>query len=444
MRDIRPALGALLLLAPLYAQEPVTELTKWQDAKAACVSLTYDDSSINQFRIDVPLLNERNMPGTFFIITGDIQGSKYQPTFVGRPVMDIIRESATVPTTRENALERTSLLNYLQTVQRVPELSDFNAQRLGRPLQRGDIAAVAKVVDAALAKLRATGATYSTGPRKSAVGDRRYPLTWDELRRYAAQGHEFANHSVTHPFMPALDEPNIVYEIEKANEDIREQLGPHHTFSIEAPYGIDDPRVRPIVASRFALTRNWVTDEFMDGFLRDDRRDPTTSTKDYVQWQRGPVARTAYDLMTGWVDTSIAHGIWLVLVFHGVEGIGWEALPTERHRAYYDYIKDHQSKLWIATFQDGAKYARERVNAKVATARSGDAITVTVTHSLDPKLYDLPLTARTTIPADWQIVRFRQGSEVRWLPISRDDGTPSVVYRIAPNRGPATLEKGAN
>jgi hypothetical protein len=33
---------------------------------------------------------------------------------------------------------------------------------------------------------------------------------------------------------------------------------------------------------------------------------------------------------------------------------GW--VDTSTVRAYYDY-KDHESHLWIATFQDGAKYA---------------------------------------------------------------------------------------
>ena len=83
----------LLLLAPAWAQQsqsqPQSEILKWQDGKAACVSLTYDDSSINQFRIDIPLLNERHMPGTFFVVTGEIQGSRNQPVFVGRPIAEI-------------------------------------------------------------------------------------------------------------------------------------------------------------------------------------------------------------------------------------------------------------------------------------------------------------------------------------------------------------------
>src|SRR5262245_42193167 len=105
----------MLVFAARAADVPRTEITKWQDGKDACISLTFDDSSINQFRVDIPLLNERGIPGTFFIIAGGIQGSKYQPTFVGRPMMEIIRESATTPTNEQNALERLSLLNYLQT-----------------------------------------------------------------------------------------------------------------------------------------------------------------------------------------------------------------------------------------------------------------------------------------------------------------------------------------
>ena len=148
--------------------------------------------------------------------------------------------------------------------------------------------------------------------------------------------------------------------------------------------------------------------------------------------------------MKGWVDKSIKHNLWLVLVFHGIEGIGWEALPTETMRTYVDYIKEREGHLWIATFQDGAKYARERVNGKVSTNVSGDALEVSVAHSLDKAVYDLPLTVRTNIPADWRVVRFRQGDEIRWLPIHREGAEPFVMYRMAANGKTAILEKGLN
>jgi len=161
-----------------------------------------------------------------------------------------------------------------------------------------------------------------------------------------------------------------------------------------------------------------------------------------VQWQRGPLARTTLDQMKGWVDTSVGQGMWLVLVFHGIEGIGWEALTTETMRAYLDYMKSHEPRLWIATFQDGMKYARERINSTVTSKMVGEAIEVTVKHSLDPATYDVPLTARTAIPTDWRLVRWKQDDEIRWLPVHREGGETFVQYRIVPNGKAVILEKG--
>src|ERR1051326_7904063 len=100
---------------------PSTEITKWPDNRQAAVAITYDDSTINQFRIALPLMNERKLVATFFVITGQIPGSKNMPTFVGRPIMDILKESATVPTNKDNAYERASMISYLAEIQRIPD-----------------------------------------------------------------------------------------------------------------------------------------------------------------------------------------------------------------------------------------------------------------------------------------------------------------------------------
>jgi hypothetical protein len=223
-----------------------------------------------------------------------------------------------------------------------------------------------------------------------------------------------------------------------------EQVGPKHTFTAEIPYGIDDRRVGRIFASRFPLSRSWVVDDFMEGFMRNNWHDPAQSTKEYAQWQRGISSHATNEMIKGWIDKANDHGIWLVLVIHGLEDIGYEPIATDTLRTCLDDILDHHRSLWAATYQDGAKYARERVHSNVKENRSGDVIEVTVTHSLDKTLYDLPLTARTAIPVDWNLVRFKQGSDVRWLPIYRDGDATYVLYRIVPDGTVATLEKGPN
>lgn len=89
-----------------------TEITKWQFGKKGAVSITYDDGSINQFKIALPIMNKLKIPATFFIITGQIPGSQYEGKFLGRPVKTIIKETATMPTDKNNFYERSSAAGY--------------------------------------------------------------------------------------------------------------------------------------------------------------------------------------------------------------------------------------------------------------------------------------------------------------------------------------------
>src|SRR3569833_3723042 len=95
------------------AQSGATTVTEWQYGKNGAVALTYDDASRHQFTRALPVMERLKLPATFFVITGPITGSKYHGKFVGRPVEEIIKESATVPTNDQNFLERCSAAGYL-------------------------------------------------------------------------------------------------------------------------------------------------------------------------------------------------------------------------------------------------------------------------------------------------------------------------------------------
>src|SRR3954470_5883489 len=90
-----------------------TTITKWKDDKTGAVSLTYDDGNRNQFKYALPILERLQLPATFYIITGPILGSGYQGKFIGRPIEDIIKESASNPTNADNYFERASAAKYL-------------------------------------------------------------------------------------------------------------------------------------------------------------------------------------------------------------------------------------------------------------------------------------------------------------------------------------------
>lgn len=116
-------------------------------------------------------------------------------------------------------------------------------------------------------------------------------------------------------------------------------------------------------------------------------------------------------------------------------------VQSARLRAYFDYMKARGDRLWVATFADAAKYARQRMASRVMTKQSGDVIEVAVRHTLDPTLYDLPLTAKTTVPADWKLARVRQGNATTTVPVQREQGETYVIYRVTPTGTAVRLER---
>lgn len=412
-----------------------TQITKWQYGKNAAVSITYDDGSTNQFAKALPIMNRLKFPATFFIITGQIPGSQFQGRFIGRPTEKIIQETATIPTDNSNFFERASaigFLGYAGTVQ-------FHTEA-GALIDAGKPEEAYKVIDAAYQKVRA--GVFKKGYQPNQEVEEAKGVTWDKIRSYAAQGHEFGSHTVTHARLAALDDANLSYELEKSKADILKQLGPAHTFSAEGPYGTENERVVEFASKIYPALRNRMPEPFLAELNRSSKQQPGTLKKEYVQWQRGATTKTPLPLMKTWVDTVAAHqNNWLVLVIHGVDGIGWEALPSTLLDDYFTYLKKREDKLWVATFGDVTKYMRQRMHATVRSSQANNKIIITLTHTLNKDWYNLPLTLKTYIPAKWQTVQVKQGSKQHQLQVGKDAKGAFVLYQVHPNSGKIELSE---
>jgi peptidoglycan/xylan/chitin deacetylase (PgdA/CDA1 family) len=415
-----------------------TQITKWQDAKTAAVSLTFDDGSANQFRVALPLMRRLGLPATFFIITGEISGSGHKGTFVGRPLQQIILDTATTATAEKNFFERATAIRFSG----YKGARDIHTQA-GELYESGKVHQAYALLDEAFFKIR-MGDTPREPPQPS-VGREQADrsLSWGDLKQFASQGFEFASHTVTHPMLSVLDEANLVYELEKSRDDLRDRVGPKHTFSVECPYGTEDQRVLGYALAKYPLSRNRMPDPFVEDLDRDSEKDPGASTREYVRWQRGARSNTLVKRMEDWLDTASAHdNVWLVLVFHGVDGVGWEPKSKEELEEYFRYIKSKESKVWVATFQDVAKYMRERMHTRIAAEPKEGAIQITLSGDLDPGLYDLPLTLKTRIPDTWKSAKIEQRGKSTTVPSGRDAAGPYVTYRAYPSGGPIVLRSG--
>ncbi|HEX2695898.1 MAG TPA: polysaccharide deacetylase family protein, partial [Acidobacteriota bacterium] len=310
----------------------------------------------------------------------------------------------------------------------------------GELFEDGKVDEAYRVIDESYAKVR-SGAWAKEAP-PDAAGGRRDVVGWDELVALAGGGFEISSHTVTHPRLAVLDEANMVYELEKSRQEILDHLGPKHTFTVECPYGTEDERVMSYALARYPASRNRMPEPWLEEFNRASDKDPLSSNKEYVQWQRGALTDTPMDLMKSWVDTVASRdNMWLVLVFHGVDGIGWEPKKGAELGEYFGYIKWLGAKVWVATFQDAAKYMRERMRSRVRTRPIGKGFEITLTHDLPPDLYDRPLTLKTAVPNDWPAAEVRQGDRVVRAPASGSAGGRFVIYEATPNSGPVALTR---
>jgi peptidoglycan/xylan/chitin deacetylase (PgdA/CDA1 family) len=437
--------GILAVVAPVIicsglatSQVGKTEITKWQYGKPGAVSLTFDDGSINQFRVAVPIMDKFGFPATFFIITGNIPGSQYHGTFVGRPTRTIVDETAKVPTNQDNFFERASAIGFLGYQGTI----DYHT-RAGELYDEGkDVAQAYRLIDEVYAKVRA--GEFPPQKERTPSSDDHNHISWKELASLAQRGHEFASHTVTHPRLAVLDDLNLAYELEKSRQDILDHLGFKHTFSVECPYGTENERAVRAALLRYQVARNHMPDPGVDDLDRSNDMDPAASNKEYVRWQRGPLTATPMELMKSWVDkTSARDNVWLVLVFHGVDGVGWEPKTSKELTDYFGYIKSKEDTLWVATFQDVTKYMRERMHGQVVSYRDGDAISVVLRSDLTDVSYDLPLTLKTYVPKEWNTVQVRQGERRKQLAVVRANDQGYVVYQAVPGAEVVTLSRAA-
>ena len=123
-------------------------------------------------------------------------------------------------TNADNLFERASALRFLSIDSAIEKHN-----RAGSLFESNKVAEAYQTVDQAFAE--AWNKKHSREVRPILLrGDR---ITWPEIKAFAANGHEFGSHTISHPRLAVLDEPNMLYELEKCKEEIRNQVGEEHT-----------------------------------------------------------------------------------------------------------------------------------------------------------------------------------------------------------------------
>lgn len=403
-----------------------TEVLPWHGGKKLAVSITYDDGTLNQFRKAIPIMNDLGMYGTLFINTGEIPGSQYPAKYLGRDILEITSETEKTKTTEENLFERATAIRFVDM-----EGAVAYHDQAGALFERGRVEEACALIDKGYSEIREKNVRQLKTP-KIIDGEM---IDWEEIKKYADQGHEFGVHTISHPRLAVLDEENLMYELMKCKEDIEANLGKDHTFSAECPFGTENERVMEYALKEFPALRNRMPEAYLHEINRSGNFDPNYTEKAYTQWQRGPLSKTSLTEKKSWIDQSLQslNNPWLVLVYHGIDGIGWEPQSSDSIKAYFQYIHDLEEDIWVGTFGEVTKYMREKMAAVVRVTASQDNIEVELTHDLGP-LYDFPLTLKTYVSGDWEKIKVKQGNDVVEVNALKDENGSYILYQALANK----------
>jgi len=84
---------------------------------------------------------------------------------------------------------------------------------------------------------------------------------------------------------------------------------------------------------------------------------------------------------------------------------------------------------------------RERMNSKVKVDHQKNRILITLTHSLDPIMYDVPLPLKTYVSPNWKNVLVKQKAKQQRVQTEKDANGIYILYQAIPNKGAIEISK---
>lgn len=199
--------------------------------KDRMVALTVDDGRRNFYECFYPLLKEFALPATFFVVTSFIQGEDWIWT---DKVLWLADQSCPLDELAPEKIDHLfAELNKMRPAVRESKIADLAARmQVNIPLQP---------------------------PAKYA------PCSWSELREMADSGLvEIGSHSVNHPILSSLSDPEALWQLKESRAQIERNLG-RNVSSFCFPNGklgdyraihvqqVQDAGYRSAVVARFGL-----------------------------------------------------------------------------------------------------------------------------------------------------------------------------------------------
>lgn len=261
----------------------------------------------------------------------------------------------------------------------------------------------------------------------------------DDWEHLAAEGNEIGSHTVNHPCLLKNIEihsqdyaPDMMLkEMRDSSREIIARLGTQRGLTFAYPCGDmsfgppgqqarNQARYLEYVAEYYFAARGY------NSWAPVVPEDLNPLTIPVLGWTLG---KDFLSLLAMMEPVRQGHN-WGVFVFHGVGG-QWLSIRSQTLDELAGYLERHP-EIWCTTFGDAVRYIQE---AKALEIRPGESTARHVQFALnwpmDPKIYDLPLTVKWTLPPSWKGCSV--AADGRPLPVSTaKSGVKTVLANVAP------------
>ncbi len=226
---------------------------------------------------------------------------------------------------------------------------------------------------------------------------------WDVLSHYSSMGHEIGSHTYSHLALSSLTLDSLNFELQKSKELILQNVPRTDCCTMVYPY-CDKPDTA-LVAQHYIAAR-----------ICDERIETSTPANYYaissfIVGSESAKYKTAQSIINLFNDAKQTNG-WCVILVHEIEdGYGYSPLPTAAFDSTLQFLDKNQPDFWVDTFGNVVKYTKERDNASIKLIESTDEhIILSLTSPLDECIYNVPLSIRRPLPAEWTDIVVRQNS----------------------------------
>lgn len=259
----------------------------------------------------------------------------------------------------------------------------------------------------------------------------------DRFRALIAEGHfDITNHSMTHiNFVTVSDSATLDKEINGAQSLLKSTFEGQDVITMANPYVSNTDLADKLIMQHHYAGRNG-----SGGFNSLKHTEYEWYRLNYISTYNYSTSQsTSQVLLNSSMDIAIKNRNWLIVLAHGA-GVCNGCIPEPDITAHFEYVSSKLDFIWCGTFNEVTKYIRERQHALINIKQSKPSrIIINLSHDLDSKLFNSPLTLKTKVPEAWTRTIVLQNGVNKIAKVKSENGIHYAYYDAVPNSGNITL-----